>query len=67
MIRDFFSLPTAHTAGEHHRKDRRLSDRVVLRDLMPPRYRRRYDPTYLDSMMARSLARARRRAERKER
>lgn len=34
---------------------------------MPPRYRRRYGPTYLDSMLARSLARARHRAERKER
>ena len=33
---------------------------------MPLRYRRRYGSTYLDGMMARSLARARRRAERKE-
>ena len=67
MTRDLRSLlPIARTGGEHARKARRPFDRVVLGELMPPRYRRRYGPTYLDGMMARSLARARRRAERKE-
>ncbi len=33
---------------------------------MSSRYRRRYGPTYLDGMLARSLARARRNAEHKE-
>lgn len=62
MTRGLFSLPPiVRTKEEHARNSQRPLDRVVLRDLMPPRYRRRYGPTYLDGMLARS----RRRAERK--